>query len=150
MATSLGSPNERFAPGLRVDLGKPEGPEPGRAAVIERSWLNNGELVLKFEGLDTRNDAEELRGLAVRVPLRERPGPPDGMWYLSDLVGCTVETVDGRTLGEVEAVEDYGAAPLLVIGKLLIPFTEAVYREIEIEVRRIVVELPEGLEDLNR
>jgi 16S rRNA processing protein RimM len=121
--------------------------------VIERSWQHGDELVLKFTGLDTRNDAEALRSTELRIPEEERPPLPEGEYYLSDLVGCRMETADGRIVGEVADWQDFGAAPLLVVRsgerEILVPFTVSIYRQVDPQNGRIVVELPEGLEDLN-
>jgi 16S rRNA processing protein RimM len=137
---------------LRVFAFLPGGAD-GKPLEIERAWRHQDELVLKFAAVDTRSDAEALRGAELRIPEEERPPLPEGEYYLSDLVGCRVETMDGRTVGEVTDWQDYGAAPLLVVRfgekEILVPFTSAIYRQVEPENGRIVVELPEGLEDLN-
>ena len=57
-------------------------------------------------------------------------------------------------LGEVTDVHEYGAAPLLEVREgrreLLVPFTEAFYKVVDVSGRRIVTEFPEGLEDLDQ
>jgi 16S rRNA processing protein RimM len=150
---SLGSAPDRFQPGLCVYLAGPGEPGLGREAEIEHAWLHNGEIVVRFKGVDTRNAAEELRGLELRIPESERPTLAEGEFYLSDLVGCTMFRTDGSEVGEVVAWHDYGAAPLLEVkqgkGELLVPFTPVFYREVDVANRRIVTELPEGLEDVN-
>lgn len=150
-AEVTGTSEDRFQPGLTVHLVKGASE---RSAVIEKAWFNKDELVLKFEGVDTRNDAELLGGLQVCIPEEERPPAPEGEFYYSDLIGCRVETPEGRHLGSVTAWHDYGAAPLLEVrdgeAELLIPFTDVFYREVDVKGRRIVVELPEGLEELNQ
>lgn len=145
-----GSTPERFKPGLAVHLVREGSTTP---AVVESAWDHNGVLVLKFRGIETRDRAEDLRGCDVCIPLGDRPPAPEGEYYFSDLVGCRVETPEGRELGEVRNWHEYGAAPLLNVwdGKreLLIPFTDAFYRTVDVPGRRIVIELPEGLEDVN-
>lgn len=145
-----GSDPERFQPGMKVTL---VGKGAEKPAEIESVWLHDGTLVIKFAGIDTRDGAEELGGLDVCIPLSERPPAPEGEWYFSDLIGCRVETVDGRVLGEVKSWHEYGAAPLLEVRgesnrELLVPFAEAFYRTVDIPGRRIVMELPDGLEDV--
>src|SRR4051812_41319480 len=85
VAASTGSPVTRFTPGLRVSLVRDD--EAVRSVEIERAWEREDVLVLKFAGLDTRNDAEDLRGLQVCIPLEERPPAPEGEFYFSDLIG---------------------------------------------------------------
>jgi 16S rRNA processing protein RimM len=119
---------------------------------VESTWFHNGTLIFKFRGVDTISDAETLAGAEVRVPMSERAPLEPGEFFQSDLVGC--EVVDRRTgesLGRVSGWEDSGGAGLLVVeGGLLIPFARAICVEIHPEARRIAVELPEGLKDLNR
>jgi len=151
-AEPSGSPLDRFQPGLKVWLVR--NGESVKEAELERAWERENVLVLKFAGVDTRNDAEELKGLEVCIPLDQRPPAPEGEYYFSDLIGCRVETPDGRVLGEVADVHEYGAAPLLEVRdgnrELLVPFTEAFYKLIDVSGRRIVTDLPEGLEDLQQ
>ncbi|HYO81496.1 MAG TPA: ribosome maturation factor RimM, partial [Bryobacteraceae bacterium] len=152
-AVSAGSPLERLEQGLEVLLTcEPSGHR--RKATVERAWEHSGELVLQFREIATRNEAEELRGCQVWIPEADRPPAPEGEFYLGDLVGCRVETSSGQAIGEVAAWHDFGAAPLLEVRRpgqadVLIPFTDAFYREVDTTGRRIVVELPEGLLELN-
>lgn len=146
-AESFGSELERFTPGLRVWL------DGERELAIERAWEHNGRLVLKFSGIDSRTAAEPLQGHDIRIPETERPPAPPGRHYLSDLIGCRVETAEGRVVGEVTAWYDYGGPALLEVGGEggpMIPLVPEICREVNETAKRIVVELPEGLEDLNR
>jgi 16S rRNA processing protein RimM len=109
-------------------------------------------LIFKFRGVDTISDAEPLAGAEVRVPMSERAPLEPGEFFQSDLVGCEVmDRRTGASLGRVTGWEDSGGPGLLVVeGGLLIPFARAICVEIHPEAKRIVVELPEGLKDLNR
>jgi ribosomal 30S subunit maturation factor RimM len=73
-------------------------------------------------------------------------------FFLSDLVGCeVVERTTGEPLGQVTGFDDGGPSGLLHVGKdLLIPFARSICVAIDTAARRIEVELPEGLRDLNR
>lgn len=150
---SAGSPSDRFQPGLEVFIAKPEDKSLGEPVEIEKSWLHNREIILRFWGIETRTEAEGMRGMELRIPAEARPPLPPGEYYLSDLVGCRVVGTDGRDIGEVMAWNDFGAAPLLDVRRpgcdVLVPWTPAIYREVDLAGKRIVVELPEGLEELN-
>lgn len=80
---------------------------------------------------------------------------PSGEYYQSDLIGCAVfDRATGDSIGTVAAFQEIGAPVLEVSGgagsePLLIPFARAICVEIDIEGRRIVVDLPEGLKELN-
>jgi len=151
-AESMGSPLERFTPGLSVTMFAPDGCQQ-RQAEIESSWAHNGRLVLKLRGIDTRSGAEALQGWEVRIPLEERP-PPPGEYYLSDLIGCEVFTRDARHLGTVTGWLDSGGPALLEVTKdnaeILVPLVPEICVEVDIGGRRITAQLPEGLEELNR
>jgi 16S rRNA processing protein RimM len=152
-AESMGSPLERFTPGLPVTIFDP-GATQERPAEIERSWAHNGRLVLKLRGVDTRSDAEALQGWEVRIPLEERPPAPAGEYYLSDLIGFEVFTRDDRNVGTVTGWLDSGGPALLEVMKddaeILVPLVPEICVEVDTGGRRITVQLPEGLEELNR
>lgn len=118
---------------------------------VERAWFHNGTLIFKFQGIDAISDAEALAGMEVRIPAAERTQIEPGEFFQSDLVGCdVVDRKSGERLGRVEAWQDAGGCGLLVVeGGLLIPFARSICVEIDVQARRIAVELPEGLRELN-
>lgn len=124
----------------------------GERFEVESTWFHQETLIFKFRGVDTISDAERLSGLEVRVPMSERAALEPGEFFQSDLVGC--EVVDRRTgesLGRVSDWQESGGPGLLVVeGDLLIPFARAICVEIDPAGKRIAVELPDGLKDLNR
>ena len=123
----------------------------GEKYEVEETWFHLRTLIFKFRGVDTISDAEKLVGAEVRVPLSERAPLDAGEYYESDLIGCEVfERSTGESLGRVSALQDGGGAGLLEVGELLIPFSKAICVEIDPAAKRITVELPEGLKDLNR
>ena len=113
-----------------------------------------GRPVIALEGVETMNDAEALAGVELRVPVSELAPLPSGMFYRHDLVGCRVETVAGAPVGDVTSVEgDLGSSRIVVAspgGDVLIPLAQAICVEIDIAARRIVVDPPEGLLEVNR
>jgi 16S rRNA processing protein RimM len=125
----------------------------GPPAEFEVEWVRpiSGSLLFKFRGIDSISDAEPWRGAEVRVPRAERAPLEQGEFYLSDLVGCeVVEKATGQSLGRVTGFDDGGSSGLLQVGpNLLIPFVRSICILIDTEARRIEVELPEGLKDLN-
>jgi len=123
----------------------------GERFEVENTWFHQGTLVFKFRGIDTISDAERLYGAEVRVPIEQRIALEPGEFFQSDLVGCeVVDRRSGQTLGRVSDWQEGGGSGLLVVGDgLLIPFVRAICVEIDPAARRIAVELPEGLKDLN-
>lgn len=139
--------------------------QPGAVLQVQRSGVvqqlrvttmrvHKGRPIIGIEGVETMNDAEELAGLELRVPPGELEALPAGMYYRHDLVGCRVETTAGEAVGEVTAVEgDMGTSRLVirsVDGEVLIPLAQAICVNIDIAARRIVIDPPDGLLDVNR
>jgi 16S rRNA processing protein RimM len=109
-------------------------------------------LIFKFRGIDTISDAQPLVGCEVRVPLAERAPLEPGEFFQSELIGCEVfDRGSGERIGRVTDWQEGGGAGILVVdGQLMIPFARAICVEIDPAARRIAVELPPGLKDLNR
>src|SRR5207244_4044162 len=102
--------------------------------------------VARFEGISDRSAVEALRGSLVEVDRSALPALEDGEYYHADLVGLAAIDREGKTIGEVAAVENYGAGDLLEIeiegGKRsLIPFRAGIA---DLEDGRIVLD-PEFL-----
>ena len=123
----------------------------GQRCQVESAWFHGATLIFKFHGIDSISDAESLRGAEVRIPRSQRAALEPGEFYQEDLVGCeVVERRTGASLGRVLGWQDSGGPGLLVVdGGLLIPFARSICVEIDPAARRIAVELPEGLKDLN-
>ncbi len=113
-----------------------------------------GRPIIALEGVETMNDAEAMAGVELRVPVGELAPLPSGMFYRHDLVGCRVETTAGEPVGDVTSVEgELGTSRIVVAGPggdVLIPLAQAICVEIDIAARRIVVDPPAGLLELNR
>ncbi|MGA2182838.1 MAG: ribosome maturation factor RimM [Bryobacteraceae bacterium] len=145
VAVPLNDRRERFDELKRVLLN-------GTEYEVERVWWHGDKLILKFRGIDTRSQAEAISGTEVNVPVLERPALPDDEFYLSDLVGCEVfHRASGRSIGTVSGWQEPGGPPLLELADspILIPFAQAICREIDLARKRIVIDPPEGLLDLN-
>jgi 16S rRNA processing protein RimM len=150
-AFALTSKPERFQDLQQVYLFAPKAPGTAVRMEVEETWFHSGTLIFKFRGVDSIADAELWVGSEVRVPFAERAALEEGEYFQSDLIGCQVfDRKTGELLGEVGGWEDGGGAGLLVVGHLLIPFARKICVEINPGARRIAVELPEGLKDLNR
>ena len=123
---------------------------------VESVWLHDGRPVVKFRGIDSISDAEALTGAEVRLPAAEKMPLEEGEVYQADLIGCAViERGAEEPLGDVTGWQDAGGSNLLVVrmhagGELLVPFARAICVEIDVAARRIVVDLPAGLKELNR
>lgn len=107
-----------------------------------------GGVVARLVGISDRNAAEALKGTELYVARDRLPPPSDDEFYYADLVGMTAVTPDGATLGEIVAVQNFGAGDLLEVrlaGKAkteLLPFTDAVVPNVDVAARRVTVVLP--------
>jgi 16S rRNA processing protein RimM len=128
-----------------------------RAVELIAHWPHKGGIVLHFAGIDSISAAETLTGLGVAIPLADRAQLGADEAYISDLIGCTVIDVastDPVTVGVIEDVDTAaGPTPLLVVrgehAEILIPYAKSYLRQLDLETRRLLMDLPEGLVDLN-
>jgi len=143
----LSDVEKRFAAGAVVDIVLPSGRR--RTARVSSVRGGRGEAIIGFEGLENRDQAEELRGAVLEIDRSRVPKPPPGTFYFFELVGCECVDKRGGELGRVARVlEDGGGLLLEVTGdsrSLLVPFVEAYLKDVDIAGRRIEMELPEGL-----
>jgi 16S rRNA processing protein RimM len=124
----------------------------GRRLEIERLRPAKNVLIAKFRGIHDRNAAEALNGLSLFVERSALPPPEPGEYYHADLIGLAAYDPNGHLLGEVVAVEIYGAGDILEIaGKergssLLIPFTNRTVPDIDIAAGRLTIVPPVEIE----
>jgi 16S rRNA processing protein RimM len=139
----------RFKKGSRV-TGVREGAPPLLLTVATGRVHKSG-AVVRFEGYDSRERAEELRALDLEIPRSEVPKAKRGTYYHFELLGCRVHSVrdGGQELGRVvEVVEDGGGVMLIVEGegrRVPVPFVKEILRKVDVAAGRIDVVLPEGL-----
>jgi 16S rRNA processing protein RimM len=117
-------------------------------------WLHKGRVVLKFAQVDSMAEAENLRGFDLVIPREERIPLSGDAVYVSDLLGVRVIDVNrgGSTdAGEIIDVEPEGAGPAMLVvrshagDECLIPFVRAYLRKMDLEGKRLEMDLPEGL-----
>lgn len=113
--------------------------------------LAKGLVIARIEGIADRTAAEALKGTGLYVARDALPAPADEEeFYHWDLVGLRVELEDGRPLGQVKAVHDFGAGTVLELAGeeskgLMLPFTRAVVPVVDLAAGRLVVVPPPGL-----
>ena len=111
-----------------------------------------GGLGARLSGVATKEEADALRGTSLYVSRDKLPSLPDDEFYHADLIGLEARDTGGGVLGTVTGVHNHGAGDLLELRRpgmkeaLLVPFTLAVVPTVDLAARRIVVDLPEGLE----
>ena len=103
-----------------------------------------GLLLARIEGVDDRNAAEALRGTDLHIARAALPPTEGEEFYHVDLLGLRAENADGDALGQVSAIHDHGAGPIVEIQppdgpSTLVPFTREHVPAIDIEAGRMVV-----------
>ncbi|PKU25325.1 ribosome maturation factor RimM [Telmatospirillum siberiense] len=109
-----------------------------------------GAVTARIEGIDERNAAEALKGLKLYVAKSSLPPPEEEEFYYSDLVGLKAELADGKAMGKVKGVFDFGGGDVIEIagpdGTVMLPFTKAAVPVVDIAGGRLVVEPPIEIE----
>lgn len=141
---------ERFRAGATVWVRMGEREE---ELTIASARVQNGRPVIGFAGLSRVEAVERLAGLELRIPQSSLQPLEPGRYYEYQLVGCAVETADGCVVGAVVRVESGPGGSCLVVegprGEILVPLAAHICVEVDLEGRRILIDPPEGLLELN-
>jgi 16S rRNA processing protein RimM len=116
---------------------------------IEKFWIQNGRVILKFDAYDSVESAEVLRNIEICIPESEAVELEADEYYDWQLKGCRVETLDGEVIGTVRELQRTGGTELLVVDgdlkEYLIPFAESICIDVDVEAKLIRIDPPEGL-----
>jgi 16S rRNA processing protein RimM len=124
-----------------------------RTLVIAEARVTAKGVVARIEGVADRNAAEALKGMELYVDRERLPQAGEGEFYHADLIGLAAVDGEGKRIGEIVAVQNYGAGDLLEVrdarsGKTeLIPFSETFVPEVDIAAGRVRVVLPSPTDD---
>ncbi len=144
-------PLERFRAGGELFVRGADGTPD--ALTVTSVRFHRDRPVIGLQGIVDMNAAARLAGAELRVPVGTLAPLPPGTYYRHDLVGCAVETRQGRHVGVVTDVEGTMALSRLVVqtpaGDVLVPVVEAICTTIDPAGKRIVIEPPDGLLELN-
>ncbi len=107
-----------------------------------------GEAVISLSGVTDRAAAEALKGTELFVARTALPRPAEEEFYHADLIGLEAQDGEGRVLGKVAAIHNYGAGDVMEIARsdgdsVLLAFTRETVPMIDIAGGRIVVAVPE-------
>jgi len=113
---------------------------------VTRLRLQKGgrEAILKLEGVNDRNAAEELRGAIVQIRANQLPPPEEGSYFYFQIIGLQAEDEAGNPLGEVTEIIEAGEVDVYVVtapdgSQQLFPALHDVVLEIDPPARRMVV-----------
>jgi 16S rRNA processing protein RimM len=140
---------ERFAPGVLLWMG-----EQLVQVEIETVRPHQGAVLMQFTTVRGRTAAEALRGQWLFIPNDQAEKLDEDTFFVHDIIGTSVQTVDGRLLGTVQEVVFTGANDVYVLStpddpprEILIPAVGHVIQKVDLEQGIITVELPAGLLD---
>jgi 16S rRNA processing protein RimM len=144
------APGDRFVPGTQFVV------EPASAGplTVESARWNKDILLLAFEEIETRNEAETLRGAKLFIETEELEDDDDDEgWYEHELVGLDVHVGD-LVVGKVSALHTLPVQDLIVVTsnegtEILVPFVEQIVPEVNVGEGFILVTPPAGLFEVN-
>jgi len=143
-------PEERFAAGGSVFVERDGAVAPLAIAAFR---MHGGRPVVRFDGIESMDQAETVRGLEMRVPESELGPLPDNVWYHHQLLGSRVRTKDGREVGTVVGIQGPTERSILVIdgpeGNALVPLVSEFCR-VDVAAKVVEIDPPEGLLEVNR
>lgn len=102
-----------------------------------------GAVIARAKDIDTRDQAQALRGLTLFVPRDSLPPPDEDEFYLADLIGLAIETPQGEPLGTVKTVQDFGAGDLIEVqpdmgSSWWLPFTRDAVPQVKIAEGKLI------------
>lgn len=112
---------------------------------VEASQFQNDRLLMKLSGVNSIEEAKALQWEYLYSASDEKPELEEDEFFVEDLIGLKVVTVDGAELGTVDQVAAYPAQDILVIGDLMIPFAEQFVKGVDFDTETITVELIPGM-----
>lgn len=141
--------------------------DPNRFASLERVYLSGSEApykvekarpngtvsIVKLAGVETRNDADALRGRMVFITEEDLPELPEDVWYVRDLIGLTVVDADtGETVGTLAEVIQNTAQDIYRIeregaGDVLVPVVEEFVKDVDLAAGTVRIHFIEGMKD---
>ena len=118
--------------------------------LIRTVRISNGFVYLKFDGINSRNDAELLRGKEIFIPESQLIDLESNEYFVHDLIGCNVLDEKRQLIGEIIDIMQQSSNDIYVIRdqnnqEQLIPAIKDVIRSVDISKKEIVIHVMEGL-----
>jgi 16S rRNA processing protein RimM len=124
----------------------------GRVLEVAATRMVKADVVaVRFKGIDDRSSAEALAGIKLFVSRETLPATEQDEFYHADLIGLRAQDNEGRVLGEIRAIHNFGAGDVLEIqhsdeSTLLLPFTKEFVPQIHLTDKYVVVSEPVDVE----
>lgn len=106
-----------------------------------------GAVIARAQGIDTRDQAEALRGLKLFIAREALPAPDEDEFYHADLIGLSIETAEGELMGKVKTIQDFGAGDLIEVQPPMgaswwLPFTREAVPEVRLAEGKLIAMRP--------
>ena len=117
---------------------------------IEEVKYHKNQVLLKFKGIETVEQAEMLRNAILEIDRKDAIPLEEGEYFIADLLESEVYTDEGKMLGIVEDIFNTGSNDIYVVknelGKqFLLPYIDDVIKQINLDEGKIIVHIIEGL-----
>lgn len=136
-----------FGKGVSVLIREPS--KPGRFFTIQKAKPYKKGILLTVDGISDISAAETLMGSDIYLDKSLLPETEEGEFYWFDIIGLSVVSREGETLGVVTSIFPTGSNDVYVVEdkgeERLIPALESVILSIDLDARTMTVDLPEGL-----
>ena len=121
--------------------------------IAERMWFHKEKLIIKFRGCESTEQAQAMVGSEVLIAEKELPPTEEDYYYVFQLMGLRVFSLEGDYLGEVSDIICTGGTDVLVVrkekGECLIPMAKEYLKEIDLKNKKMVIDPLEGLLEIN-
>ncbi len=125
----------------------------GNSFELQLEGQSKGALIASIKGMTTRTQAELLKGTELLIKRNLLPSTDDGEYYHADLLGLNVYNREGKKMGVVKAMHNFGAGDIVEVviteteNTVLIPFNNNTVPDIDFVKQEMIVEIPLGLLD---
>ncbi len=116
---------------------------------VEKVTYQDSRITVKLKGIDSEDKAKELTGYRITVNRSERVKPPRDCFFIEDLLECEVYLKNGDRVGKMKDVMDMSSNDIYVVDfrghEVLIPAIKQFIKDVDIENKRITVQLTDGM-----
>ncbi|MCL5038109.1 MAG: ribosome maturation factor RimM [Chloroflexi bacterium] len=135
---------ERITEGLEVFINCPDPRKSPVKTRIRSSRSFKKGILVSLEGVDDRDAAEELRGASLEIPEGDVRQLPEGNFYIYQLIGLEVKSIQGEFLGVLEEVLQSPANDVYVVrdgkSEVLVPALRKIVKEVDLESGTMLVD----------
>ena len=121
----------------------------GKKINLTVTSATNDFALAKIDGVETRNQAEELKGTEIFISRDEMSPTEEGEFYFFDLIGLEVRSSTGQIIGEITGIYNFGAGDIVEIKKEkkeeFLPFDEKTVIEVNIKDGYVIIDPPEEI-----